>query len=46
MKIIIKIQITSTALSATMVPNVFSSGIFSYFEIIVARAKSPALGSV
>ena len=40
------IQITSTALSATIVPSVFSKGIFSYLEIIVALAKSPALGIV
>ena len=44
--IIVRIQITSTALSATIVPSVLSRGIFSYFEIIVALATSPALGIV
>ena len=45
--IIIKImQIISITLSATIVPIAFSKGIFSYFDIIVPLATSPALGIV
>ena len=45
-KIIIRILRTSIALSATIVPSDFSRGIFSYLEIIVPLAISPALGIV
>ena len=43
---IVKAQIRSAILSAMTVPRVLSKGIFSYLEIIVALATSPALGTV
>ena len=39
-------QIRSAILSAITVPRVLSKGMFSYLEIIVALATSPALGTV
>ena len=36
--------IKSAILSATMVPNPFSKGIFSYLAMTVALETSPALG--
>ena len=44
--IIEKAQIKSAILSAITVPRVLSKGIFSYLEIKVALATSPALGTV
>ena len=43
---IAKAQIRSAILSAIIVPKVLSKGMFSYLEIIVALATSPALGTV
>lgn len=45
-QIMTKAQIKSAILSAIIVPRVLSNGIFSYLEIIVALATSPALGIV
>ena len=41
-----KAQIKSAILSAITVPRVLSKGMFSYLEIIVALATSPARGTV
>ena len=45
-QIIPKAHIKSAILSAIIVPRVLSNGMFSYLEIIVALATSPALGIV
>ena len=45
-QIIPKAQTKSAIRSAIMVPKVLSNGIFSYLDIIVALATSPALGTV
>ncbi len=44
--IILKSIITSAILSDNMVPRAFSKGIFSYLEMPVALANSPALGTI
>ena len=41
-----KAQIKSAILSAITVPRVLSKGMFSYLEIIVALATSPARGTL
>jgi hypothetical protein len=43
---IVNAQIKSAILYAIIVPKVLSKGMFSYLEIIVALATSPALGIV